>query len=103
MDSRHGQRAELIEADRELLLRLRRIPTAGPLETGSGGPPPQLWDSPWAYAKAAAELGFIPVHHAPVHHAGIPGFLDDQPSLVLRLEPPMPREAVETSNVAENS
>ncbi len=108
-------RAELLEADRDLLLRLLRLPTAGPLETGPAGPVPRLWDAQQAYAEAAAELGFVPVHHAAVApealrrrdvplavtqaHAEIPGFLDDQPSLVLRLGPALPRAATVMFNV----
>lgn len=109
-------RAELLEADRELLLRLLRMPTAGPLETGPDGPPPQLWEAQRAYAGAAAGLRFVPVHHATVRLAAlrrrhdvplavstaaarIPSFLDDQPSLVLRLGPPLPQAATVMFNV----
>ncbi|MGH3827578.1 MAG: M20/M25/M40 family metallo-hydrolase [Pseudonocardiaceae bacterium] len=103
------------EADHEVLLRLLTMPTAGPLETGPAGPAPQLWEAQRAYADAAAGLGFTPVHHAVVaptdlrRHdvplavsravAGIPGFLEAQPSLVLRLGPPLPREATVMFNV----
>ncbi len=108
-------RAELLGADRDLLLRLLRMPTAGPLETGPDGPPPRLWEAQHAYADAAAGLGFVPVHHAAVKPeevrrndvplavsravARVPGFLDDQPSLVLRLGPPLSREATVMFNV----
>lgn len=108
-------RSGLFEADRNLLLRLLRIPTAGPLETGPDGPAPRLWEAQHAYADAAAELGFVPVHHAAVKPedvrrtdvplavsravARVPGFLDDQPSLVLRLGPALPREATVMFNV----
>ncbi|MGH3822687.1 MAG: M20/M25/M40 family metallo-hydrolase [Pseudonocardiaceae bacterium] len=107
--------AELLKTERDLLLRLLRMPTAGPLETGPDGPPPQLWEAQRAYAGAAAKLGFVPVHHAAVKRvalrrrdvplavsraaARIPSFLDDQPSLVLRLGPPLPRAATVMFNV----
>lgn len=106
---------DLLEADRDLLLRLLRMPTAGPLETGPDGPPPQLWEAQHAYADAAAELGFAVVHHAAVKPEALrcddvplavsraaaenPGFLDDQPSLVLRLGPALPRAATVMFNV----
>jgi acetylornithine deacetylase/succinyl-diaminopimelate desuccinylase-like protein len=108
-------KAELLGADRDLLLRLLRMPTAGPLETGPDGPSPQLWKAQHTYADAAAELGFVPVHHAAVKPEALrrndvplavsaavaesPGFLDDQPSLVLRLGPALPREATVMFNV----
>lgn len=108
-------RAELLKTDRDLLLRLLKMPTAGPLETGPDGPVPRLWDAQRAYAGAAAKLGFVPVHHAAVAPealrrrdvplavrravARIPGFLDDQPSLVLRLGPALPRAATVMFNV----
>jgi acetylornithine deacetylase/succinyl-diaminopimelate desuccinylase-like protein len=110
-----GKRAKLLEADHDLLLELLRMPTAGPLETGPDGPPPRLWEAQQAYADAAARIGFTPVHHAAVKPtalrrrdvplavtraaAGIPGFLNDQPSLVLRLGPPLPRAATVMFNV----
>ncbi|MGH3898730.1 MAG: M20/M25/M40 family metallo-hydrolase [Pseudonocardiaceae bacterium] len=109
------RRAELLEADRDLLLRLLRMPTAGPLETGPDGVAPRLWEAQHAYAEAAAGLGFVPVHHAAVKPealrgndvplavrravAEIPGFLDGQPSLVLQLGPAMSREATVMFNV----
>ncbi|MGH8922720.1 MAG: M20/M25/M40 family metallo-hydrolase, partial [Actinomycetes bacterium] len=108
-------RTELLEADRDLLLRLLRTPTAGPLETGPDGAAPQLWEAQHAYADAAAELGFVPIHHAAaapeevqrtdvplaVSHAvaTVPGFLAGQPSLVLRLGPPLTRAATVMFNV----
>lgn len=107
--------AQLLDADCDLLVYLLRTPTVGPLEIGPSDPPPRLWEAQRAYAEAAAGLGFIPVHHAAmkpeeigrddvplaVLHAiaAIPGFLDDQPSLVLRLGPPLPREATIMFNV----
>lgn len=107
--------AKLVDADRDLLMHLLRTPTVGPLETGPDDPPSRLWEAQRAYADTAAGLGFVPVHHAAakpdevrrngvplvVHRAiaGIPGFLDDQPSVVLRLGPPLPREATVMFNV----
>jgi Peptidase family M20/M25/M40 len=109
------RRVEILKADRDLLLRLLRMPTAGPLATGRGNPAPQLWETQYAYAYAATGLGFVPVHHAAVKPevlqrndvplavsravAGIPGFLKDQPSLVLRLGPSLSREATVMFNV----
>jgi acetylornithine deacetylase/succinyl-diaminopimelate desuccinylase-like protein len=115
MDNSRCPGAELLQADRDLLLRLLRTPTAGPLEASSDHPLPQLWDAQYAYAEAAAELEFIPIHHAAVsleelqRHdvplvvskavTRIPGFLHDQPNLVLRLGRPLPREATVMFNV----
>ena len=105
----------LSTADRDLLMHLLATPTAGPLEVGPDGPPPRLWEAQHAYRDAAAELGFTAVHHAAataeelerddvplaVRRAAraIPGFLDSQPSLVLRLGPAMPRAATVMFNV----
>jgi acetylornithine deacetylase/succinyl-diaminopimelate desuccinylase-like protein len=101
-------------ADHELLLRLLRTPTAGPLETCPGDPPAELWAAQHAYAGAAGDLGFVPVHHAPAAladacrddvpvvvraSARTPGFLAAQPSLVLRLGPELPRAATVMCNV----
>ncbi|MFI6927171.1 M20/M25/M40 family metallo-hydrolase [Nonomuraea spiralis] len=101
-------------AERDLLLRLLRLPTAGPLETGPAGPPPRLREAQEAYARAAAPLGFRTVRHtsvrpaelhrpdvpAPVREAlDLPGFLDDQPSLVLRLGPGLPAARTVMFNV----
>ena len=93
----------LTAADHALLLELLRLPTAGPLETGAGAPPPALWQAQRSYAAAAAGLGFRVAHHAPappecldrsdvplsVRQAALeqPGFLACQPSLVLSLGP----------------
>lgn len=91
----------LAPSDRDLLLRLLRLPTAGPLETGPGAPAPRLREAQAEYASRAAEIGFHVVRHAPAEPADlgtdipapvrealdIPGFLTDQPSLVLRLGP----------------
>jgi acetylornithine deacetylase/succinyl-diaminopimelate desuccinylase-like protein len=87
----------LLAEDRLLLLDLLRLPTAGPLESTT---PPRLWEAQRQYAEAARSLGFAVVHHAPcapdvlqredvpvvVRQAAgsCPGFLDLQPSLVLR-------------------
>lgn len=90
----------LTEDDLSLLLRLLETPTAGPLEAGDQGPPPQLWRAQRDYARAAERLGFRVVHHdtatlTDLELPGVPdtvreaaaetGFLDCQPSLVLRL------------------
>jgi acetylornithine deacetylase/succinyl-diaminopimelate desuccinylase-like protein len=106
--------ALLRDTDHALLLRLLRTPTAGPLETGPGEPPARLWAAQQAYAEAAAELGFVPVHHAPATLAAArrddvpvlvrtaaedPDFLAAQPSLVLRLGPALPRAATVMCNV----
>ncbi|GAA3947233.1 hypothetical protein GCM10023085_31820 [Actinomadura viridis] len=104
---------ELTPADRELLLGLLRVPTVGLLEEPEGTP--GLWEAQSAYADAAAELGFTTVLHGPpkpevldrpgvpepVRRAAaeLPGFLDRQPSLVLRLGPPLPRERTVMFNV----
>ena len=50
--------ARLTPSDRELLLTLLELPTAGPLETGPDGPPARLWEAGRTYAAAAAELVF---------------------------------------------
>lgn len=102
-------------ADRDLLLRLLDIPTAGPLETGSGSEDVRLWESGRAYAAAAARLGMETLLHAApevseldrddvpstVREAAArqPDFLACQPSLVLRLGPPLPRSATVMFNV----
>ncbi|RKS09719.1 acetylornithine deacetylase/succinyl-diaminopimelate desuccinylase-like protein [Nocardiopsis sp. Huas11] len=106
--------AALTPADRDLLLRLLRLPTAGPLETGPGGPAPRLREAQSEYARAAGETGFRTVLHAcadpadlerpdvpaPVREArGTPGFLADQPSLVLRLGPDLPTARTVMFNV----
>ncbi|MFC8075914.1 M20/M25/M40 family metallo-hydrolase [Streptomyces sp. NPDC057307] len=106
--------AALTGSDRALLLRLLALRTAGPLETG-GGQPVELWEAQSAYAAAAAELGFRVVHHTPagpdaltgsdvpraVRQAAdtLPGFLDCQPNMVLRLGPELPRAATVMFNV----
>ena len=106
--------AALTPDDRELLLRLLRLPTAGPLETGPQGPPPRLREAQSEYARHAGEAGFRTVLHAcadpadlerpdvpaPVREAlGTPGFLTDQPSLVLRLGPDLPAARTVMFNV----
>lgn len=107
--------ARLSAQDRALLASLLRMPTAGPLVTGGAGPAPQLWEAQRSYAAAAAELGFDTVWHAPVPTeatlrndvpmivrravAEQPGFLDLQPSLVLRLGPELPRSHTIMFNV----
>ncbi|MBE1532820.1 M20/M25/M40 family metallo-hydrolase [Actinomadura algeriensis] len=92
----------LVGDDRDLLVRLLRLPTAGPLESGPGDPPHRLCEAQVAYAEHAAAFGMRVVHHAPAMRADVergpvpavvrerldrPEFLADQPSLVLRLGP----------------
>jgi acetylornithine deacetylase/succinyl-diaminopimelate desuccinylase-like protein len=104
--------ALLRECDHELLLRLLRTPTAGPLETDT--PAARLWAAQRMYAEAAADVGLVPVHHAPATIADAsrddvpalvrssaedPDFLAAQPSLVLRLGPELPRSATVMCNV----
>ncbi|QKG21241.1 M20/M25/M40 family metallo-hydrolase [Actinomadura verrucosospora] len=96
----NGLPAPLGPGDRDLLLRLLRLPTAGPLEPGS--PPPRLAEAQAAYRRHAAAIGMRTVRHAPAEPADLdggpvpaavraavsrPGFLAGQPSLVLRLGP----------------
>ncbi|WP_410653297.1 M20/M25/M40 family metallo-hydrolase [Amycolatopsis sp. cmx-4-54] len=90
----------MIRQDRELLIRLLDLPTAGPLETTGEV---RLWDAMRAYADAAAGIGFETLYlgspdpsvlnrpgvPAAVRDAG-PDFLACQPSLVLRLGPATP-------------
>ncbi len=102
----------LTRGDADLLVHLMETPTAGPLEVGAAGPAPLLWQAQRSYAEAAARLGFEVVHHAApstvdgpavplaVRRAATePGFLDCQPSLVLRLGPPLPPERTVMFNV----
>lgn len=108
-------------AERDLLLRLLQLPTAGPLETRplehSPGPdqPICLWQAQNAYAEAARPLGFEVVHHAAAEPEAltgpdvplvlrqameqIPEFLASQPSLVLRLGGDRPRAGTVMFNV----
>ncbi|WP_370942342.1 M20/M25/M40 family metallo-hydrolase [Amycolatopsis sp. cg5] len=90
-------------ADRELLLGLLELPTAGPLETDG---PVSLREAMERYAAAATAIGFSIVRFAapdrsavlrpdvpvPVREAVLAcdGFLERQPSLVLRLGPSDP-------------
>lgn len=107
-------RARLTPQDHALLLRLLELPTAGPLETGPDGPRPLLRQAQRVYADAAADLGFRVVHQGPARPADMerpdvpapvreamadPGFLDCQPSLVLRLGPELPAERTVMFNV----
>jgi len=102
------------EADTGLLLRLLRLPTAGPLEAPDGAAPSALGEAQLVYAQAAAALGLEIVRHAPAsatditgddtplavrRAAAAPGFLTSQPSLVLRLGPPLPPAATVMFNV----
>jgi acetylornithine deacetylase/succinyl-diaminopimelate desuccinylase-like protein len=110
-EAREPGRVRLTTAERELLLALLELPTAGPLE---GVAEPRLWQAQHAYAEAAADLGFEVVHHrapAPDELTGPhvplavrraarqPGFLAVQPSLVLALGPQLPRADTVMFNV----
>ncbi|WP_030608761.1 M20/M25/M40 family metallo-hydrolase [Streptomyces sclerotialus] len=101
-------------ADHELLRRLLRTPTAGPLEAGPEDGPARLWEAQHEYARAAEESGMRVVHHAVppaacVARADVPaavrraaddaGFLAAQPSLVLRLGPALPTASTVMCNV----
>ncbi|MGV9674965.1 M20/M25/M40 family metallo-hydrolase [Nocardia sp. NPDC003482] len=86
-------------ADRDLLLDLLALPTAGPLEHPDG-PPPRLWEAGQRIATHAAGFGFHVERHAPADPAWLrrpevpeivrraaaerPDFLACQPNLVLR-------------------
>ncbi|EME51189.1 M20/M25/M40 family metallo-hydrolase [Amycolatopsis decaplanina] len=90
----------MIDEDRDLLVRLLRLPTAGPLETTDDV---LLWDAMRLYADAAAELGLdtrylaspdpsvldLPGVPAAIRDFG-PEFLSCQPSLVLGIGPASP-------------
>ncbi|MFE9422639.1 M20/M25/M40 family metallo-hydrolase [Kitasatospora sp. NPDC006697] len=106
-----GTTALITEPDRALLLDLLALPTTGPLEGGT----PRLWEAQKRYAAAAAPLGFDTVRHGPPDRAWVelpdvprpvrdaaddPGFLAEQPSLLLRLGPAgAPRERTVMFNV----
>ncbi|HEU5157981.1 MAG TPA: M20/M25/M40 family metallo-hydrolase [Streptosporangiaceae bacterium] len=110
----HRTAAQFTPGDRELLLRLLELPTAGPLET-RGRHPVRLWEAQQEYARAAGELGFEVVSHRPADPSSIrgddvpklvkdtaqilPDFLGSQPSLVLRLGPQLPRRSTVMFNV----
>ena len=110
----HRATAQFTPGERELLLRLLELPTAGPLETG-GRHPVRLWEAQREYARAAAKLGFEVVSHRAADPASIvgdnvprlvkdtaqilPDFLGCQPSLVLRLGPQLPRHSTVMFNV----
>lgn len=105
--------AALSRSDCDLLVHLLELPTVGLLEEPDGSP--RLWDAQRAYAEAARELGFTVERHGPAKRdvldlPGVPAavrdaaerlprFLDDQPSLVLRLGPPLPPERTVMFNV----
>ena len=57
----------------DLLTKLLRLPTAGPLEVGPGVPV-ELWAAQRAYAAAAAELGFTVLRHAAPRPEELPAF-----------------------------
>ncbi|RMI37934.1 M20/M25/M40 family metallo-hydrolase [Streptomyces triticirhizae] len=107
-------RAALTAGERALLLDLLRTPTAGPLEAGPQNPPAELWAAGRRYAEAARALGLTVVRHAPPTEAEVragplpapvaaalddPAFLRQQPSLLLRLGPRLPRAATVMCNV----
>lgn len=95
----------LLPRDHRLLVELIGLPTAGWLET-RGAAPDRVAEAQLRYADAARELGFVVDSHEPadpatltgdaipeaVRHAvaTVPGFLDRQPSLVLRLGSELP-------------
>lgn len=102
--------AALTVADHDLLLDLLDTPTVNPLEGG----PARMADAQLRYARAAEQAGLEVVHHGapaaadvagdplpePVRRAmADPGYLAGQPSTVLRLGPPLPREATVMFNV----
>lgn len=103
------------EADSTLLLRLLETSTVGPLEAGSDTKPCDLPAAQRLYAAAATELGLQVLHYGPADPRWLelpdvpvvvrdmaherPGFLADQPSLVLRLGARRPREHTVMFNV----
>ncbi len=109
------QEVRLLPEERELLEFLLRTPTVGPLETDGTGAAPQLWEAQRHYAAAAGELGFVTVRHTPATRenalrddvpmavrravAEVPGFLELQPNLALRLGPAMPMDRTIMFNV----
>ncbi|MFB8777902.1 M20/M25/M40 family metallo-hydrolase [Streptomyces broussonetiae] len=104
--------ARLTRDDRDLLLALLDLPTAGPLEDDGA---PRLWEAQRTYAAAAREIGFDVVHHAaaePVDLVGAPvplavrravendpDFFAVQSSLVLALGPELPQADTVMFNV----
>ncbi|MFD1146201.1 M20/M25/M40 family metallo-hydrolase [Saccharothrix hoggarensis] len=88
----------MIGEDRDLLLRLLALPTAGPLETADDV---HLWEAMQLYSDAAEGFGLRTVHLAAAREADVlrpdvpaavreaitadPGFLACQPSAVLRV------------------
>lgn len=106
--------AALTPAEHALLLDLLRTPTVSPLEAGRGDPPAELWAAGRRYVEAATALGLTVLRHAPPAvdevRAGPlpapvaaaladPAFLAQQPSLLLRLGPALPRAATMMCNV----
>ena len=105
--------APLLPGDRDLLVELLHLDTAGYLETGAATT--QMWAAQHRYAEAAAGIGLRTVHHAPARPdqvarddvplpvrqalAGVDGFLDGQPNLVLRLGAAAARHATVMFNV----
>ncbi|PSL57500.1 acetylornithine deacetylase/succinyl-diaminopimelate desuccinylase-like protein [Saccharothrix carnea] len=88
----------MIGEDRDLLLRLLALPTAGPLETTDEV---CLWEAVHAYSEAAECFGMRTVHLGPAREVDVlrhdvpavvreaiaedPDFLQRQPNLVLRV------------------
>ncbi|GAA2796673.1 M20/M25/M40 family metallo-hydrolase [Saccharopolyspora taberi] len=104
----------LSNEEQDLLLRLLRTCTVGPLEAEPDDPPPEIRQAQLDYARAAEKIGLRVVHHAsPPPGTAIrddvpetvrqaarnPDFLEQQPSLVLRLGPEAPRERTVMFNV----
>ncbi len=105
----------LTSAHIALLMRLLGLPTVCPLESGADGRRPMLREAQIAYAEAARAIGFTVGYHASalapdlerddvpaaVREAvrDVPGFLDCQPSMVIRLGPVLPAVATVMFNV----
>lgn len=104
----------LTPADQHLLRKLLSTPTVGLLETAPQDPRPRLWQAQRDYAQAAETTGLrVLRHESPspdvVYREDVPStvraaaqdpdFLAEQPSLVLRLGPELPRESTVMFNV----
>ncbi|MEU7024707.1 M20/M25/M40 family metallo-hydrolase [Streptomyces sp. NPDC046203] len=101
--------------DQDLLLALLRLPSVNPLEAGPDDPPSRLPEVLRRYAAAATGAGLRTVRLASppaacLDRPGVPAtvraaaardprFLADQPSLLLRLGPRLPRAATLMFNV----
>lgn len=107
--------ASLSPAHHALLMRLLELPTVNPLETPLETARPLVREAQLGYAAAAQAMGFTIVHHASATPGELdrddiplavrdavretPGFLECQPSLVLRLGPALPPAATVMFNV----